>query len=180
MKKFCLVALPLLLLTASALAQNAPARGRFDGLKSSITVMVEGLNCTTSVGSAAFSALSWSFGAIQPVQSGGTGGGTSAGKASLSDLSISKRTDACSPALFAAAVSGKHFQKVTVVQQDVQKDDTFKVTLEQVLVSSYQLGGTQSQEVPTEQVSFSFAKICFEDSQSGAKACYNLATGALN
>ncbi len=180
MKKFSLVVFALVLLTASGLAQNAAARTRFDGPKSSITVTVDGLSCTTPLGLGAFSALAWSFGATQSISSGGTGGGAGAGKPSVSDLSVSKRTDACSPALFAATVSGKHFPKVTVVQQDAQKDDTFKVTLEQVLVSSYQLGGSQSQEVPTEQVSFNFAKICFEDSQSGAKACYNATTGALN
>jgi type VI secretion system secreted protein Hcp len=179
MKKFSLVVLVSILLAASALAQNAGPRGHFDGPRSSITVTVNGLTCATSTASS-FSALAWSFGATQTIASGGAGGGGGTGKSTVSDLTISKRTDACSPALFAATVSGKHFNTVTVVQQDTQKDDTFKVTLEQVLVSSYQLGGSQSQEVPTEQVSFHFNKICFEDSQSGTKACYDATTGKVN
>lgn len=173
MKKSSLLLVVALALTVSALAEN-PGRGF--GPKSSITVSVDGLNCTTSLGAGAFPALSWSFGANNTTSTaGGTGGG--AGKVSLSDLHISRRTDSCSPALFTATVSGKHFLHVTLVQQDTRKDDTFKVTMDEVLVSSYQIGGTQNDEVPTEQVSFNYSKICFEDVQSGAKACYDLKTG---
>jgi type VI protein secretion system component Hcp len=51
------------------------------------------------------------------------------------------------------------------------------VTLSDVIVSGYQLGGNQSSELPTEQIAFEFSKICLMDVQSGTKTCYNPATG---
>jgi Type VI secretion system effector, Hcp len=90
----------------------------------------------------------WSFGVTPPSVTSTGGGGASGGKAALSDLSVTRRADSCTPFLFAAAVSGKGYKSVTIVQQDTQKDDIFTVTLQDVVISSYQLGGDQSGEVP--------------------------------
>jgi type VI protein secretion system component Hcp len=59
--------------------------------------------------------------------------------------------------------------KVTIVQQDNNKDDVFSVALEDVVISSYQLSGEISQEVPSEQIAFSFAKILITDTITGTK-----------
>jgi type VI protein secretion system component Hcp len=174
MKKISLLLVMAVALAASAIAQNAHANF---GQRSSITVNLNDASiCTTSLGGGIFPALSWSFGAVQPISTSVGGGGGTSGKAQVSDLTISKRTDACSPALFNLVVTGKHIAKVTLTQEDTKKDDTFKVTLEEVLVSSYQIGGTQSDEVPTEQVAFHFAKTCLEDIQTSTKTCYNAVT----
>jgi type VI secretion system secreted protein Hcp len=173
MKKISLLLVMTVALAASAIAQNAHANF---SQRSSITVNLNDASiCTTSLGGGIFPALSWSFGATHPISTsvGGEGGG---GKAQVNDLSISKRTDACSPALFNEVVTGKHIAKVTLTQEDTKKDDTFRVTLEEVLLSSYQIGGTLNDEVPTEQVSFHFTKICLEDIQTSSKTCYNAAT----
>jgi type VI secretion system Hcp family effector len=154
---------------AGALAQNP--RGRSDG-RSTITVAVDGFTCNNNQGT--IPALSWSFGVTTPTQTN-TGGGGSAGKANLSDLSLTRRADGCTPFLFAASVTGKIFKTVTVVQQDQQKDDTFTVTLQDVIISSYQLGGDHGNEVPSEQIGFSYEKICVADNGSGTKACWDLA-----
>ncbi len=151
-----------------ALAQNPHAR--FDG-RSTITVAVDGFTCNNNQG--VIPALSWSFGVSNPTVVS-AGGGAGAGKAHLSDLSVSRRADGCSPLLFAASVTGKIFKSVTVVQQDVQKDDIFTVTLQDVIISSFQLGGDHSNEVPSEQIGFSYEKICVADNGTGTKACWDL------
>ncbi len=151
-----------------ALGQNP--RARSDG-RSTITVAVDGFTCNNNQGT--IPALSWAFGVTTPTQVN-TGGGAGAGKANLSDLSVTRRADGCTPLLFAASVTGKVFKSVTVVQQDAQKDDTFTVTLQDVIISSYQLGGDHGNEVPSEQIGFSYEKICVADNGTGSKACWDL------
>ena len=145
--------------------------------RSSIVVTVDGLNCATSLGTGVFPALAWSFGATDSASVGTRGTGGSAGKATVSNLTISKHADSCSPRLFADAVSGRVIKTVTIVQENT-KSDVFTVTLTNALVSSYQIGGSESTELPTEQISFDFTKICLTDSQNGTKTCYNALTGA--
>ncbi|MFZ0298422.1 MAG: type VI secretion system tube protein Hcp [Candidatus Sulfotelmatobacter sp.] len=170
-----------LLLAMPAVAQNSPApdptfqSGAGYGAKVTITVTVDGLSCTTSAGSGAFSAQVWSFGGTQTSTGSGSGSGAGAGKASLSSLNITKNADACSPALFEALVTGKAFKSLTVVQSS-NKEEVFTVTLSEVFISSYQLVGDLMHDLPTEQLSFTFAKIMFTDPQSGAKSSWNTTT----
>jgi len=160
-----------LMCASAALAQDP--RGRFQG-RSTILVTVDGFTCNNNSGT--IPALSWSFGVTTPTQTN-TGGGSSGARANLSDLSVARRADGCTPLLFAASVSGKVFKTVTVVQQDTQKDDTFTVTLSDVIISSYQLGGDHSNEVPSEQIGFSYEKICVADNGTGSKGCWDLTQG---
>jgi len=44
-----------------------------------------------------------------------------------------------------------------------------------VLISSFQLGGDHSDEVPSEKIGFSYEAICVADNGTGTKACWNLA-----
>lgn len=111
--------------------------------------------------------LSFSFGASLPVtyQSGSSGRESSAGRASLSDVSIMKVTDKTSPLLFDDCVSGNVLKNVTLLYDKPTGDgqeDYFKIEMTDVLISSYQLSG--SSENPTESLSFAFEKI---------KICYN-------
>ena len=164
----------LLLLACSMGATFAYAqqgRGRFQD-RSTIVVTVDGLSCNNN-SQGAIPVLSFSFGVTQPASTS-TGSGSAAGRASLSDVSITRRADSCTPVLFGASVTGKIFKQVTIVQQDTQKDDTFTVTLNDVLISSFQLGGDQSHEVPSEQIGFSYDKICVADTGTGTKACWDL------
>jgi type VI secretion system secreted protein Hcp len=168
LKKTLLLFVFTMLGTTVALTQNP--RARFDG-RSTITVAVDGFTCNNNSGT--IPALSWSFGVATPAQVN-TGGGAVAGKANLTDLSVTRRADGCTPLLFAASVTGKVFKSVTVVQQDAQKDDTFTVTLQDVIISSYQLGGDHGSEVPSEQIGFSYERICVADNGTGNKACWDL------
>jgi type VI secretion system secreted protein Hcp len=160
----------VLTLACASLALGQEGRGRLQG-RSTILVTVDGFTCNNNSGT--IPALSWSFGVTTP----NSGGGAGAGKANLSDLNVTRRADSCTPLLFAASVSGKIFKQVTVVQQDVQKDDTFTVTLQDVMISSFQLGGDHSSEVPSEQIGFSYEKICVADNGTGTKACWDLTQG---
>jgi type VI protein secretion system component Hcp len=164
------------LLFVLAICVAASAQNGRSGNRSSIVVTVDGLNCSTSLGTGAFNALAWSFGATDAVSTGGTGSGGSTGKVALSTLTVSKRADTCSPRLFADVVLGRHIKTVTIVQENT-RSEAFTVTLSDVIVSGYQLGGNQSSEFPTEQIGFEFSKICLMDVQSGTKTCYNPATG---
>jgi type VI secretion system Hcp family effector len=163
-----------LLLAMPALAQDSPVPDATIRPRATIMVTVDGLSCTTSAGSGTFSALTWNFGATQT----STGSGANVGKPTLSNLNITKRADACSPALFAALVTSKAFKSVTVVQQNSNKEDVFTVTLGEVFISSYQLEGDSTHELPTEQISFTFSKITFTDPQSGAKFAWDTTTNS--
>jgi type VI secretion system Hcp family effector len=169
MKKIIMLVVCTLLLAAGAWGQNGRDR------RSTITVTVDGLSCTTPAGTGMFSALSWSFGANSTVSSTGGGGVGSTGKANLTDVSVAKRTDSCSPLLFGDVVLGRHIKKVTILQQDGNKDDVFELTLEQVVISGYQLSGDESHEVPSEQLTFSYAKITITDKITNTSFGWNLA-----
>jgi len=169
MKKITMLVVCTLLLAAAAWGQNGRDR------HSTITVTVDGLSCTTPAGTGMFSALSWGFGATLPVTSSTGSGAASSGKATLSDVAISKRTDSCSPLLFGDVALGRHIKKVTILQQDGNKDDVFQLTLEEVIISSYQLSGDEGHEVPTEQISLNYAKITIKDMITGTTFGWNVA-----
>jgi type VI secretion system secreted protein Hcp len=105
--------------------------------------------------------LSFTWGATQ-TGTAVSGGGLGAGKVAMQDLHITKQVDKASPKLMLACASGDHIKSAVLTARKAGKDqqEFLKITLSDVLVSSYQAGGTPSgSSVPTEQVSFNFAKI---------------------
>lgn len=102
---------------------------------------------------------SWSFGETQSSTISGGGGG--AGKVSMQDLHfVTKTVDKSSPKLFLAGATGEHIKDATLyVRKAGSSADYLKITLTDVLVSSYQTGGSGGNEIPTESVSLNFAKI---------------------
>ncbi len=110
----------------------------------------------------AIDVLSFSFGATQHnvIGSGSSGGEARAGRADVSDLSIMKVLDKTSPTLFDHCVLGTYLKKVDLIYDKPMGDkqeDYFKIHLEDALITSVQLSG--SNENPTESVSFAFSKI---------------------
>jgi type VI secretion system secreted protein Hcp len=100
--------------------------------------------------------LSWSWGASNPTTVGPRTG-LSAGKVSVSDLSLMKVADSATPRLIDAVANGVHFPKAALaVRRSSDGFEYMRVRLEEVKVSSDQLsaGG----ERPTESVSLSFAR----------------------
>jgi type VI secretion system secreted protein Hcp len=175
MKKLCLVA-TLLLVSVAAVAQGASEMHiKPPAPKASITVNIAGLSCQTTAGTNMFSVQAWSWGASNPVTIGSAGGGAGAGKASVSDLVVQKNFDQCSPVLFGAVATGKHFNTLTLTQEDSNGNVVLTVTLSEVFVSSWQMSGSVNQALPVESASFAFAKVCIEETGSGGKFCYDIA-----
>ncbi len=104
--------------------------------------------------------LSFSFGVSQ---SGGFAYGSGGGVAACNfqDLSVSFRQSAASPKLMEACASGKHFDDATLTCLRAAGDKQEKyleVTLTDVVVSSYQTGGS-GDDMPIESCSFNFVKV---------------------
>ncbi len=104
---------------------------------------------------------SWSWGATQS----GTfsmGGGGGAGKVSMQDMHFVAKMSKASPKLLLANASGQHIKTavLTLRKAGTDQQEFAKFTLSDVLVSSYQTGGSASGSiVPMDQFSLNFAKI---------------------
>jgi type VI secretion system secreted protein Hcp len=104
---------------------------------------------------------SFSWGATQQGAQA-TGGGGGAGKITMQDFHFTKKIDKSSPKLMLACANGQHIPKVVLTVRKAGKDqqEFLKVTFTDVLVSSYQTGGSNNgSEIPTDQISLNFAKI---------------------
>lgn len=103
---------------------------------------------------------SFSWGASNAGTSG-IGGGGGAGKVSMQDLHVTKKTDKASPKLMLFCANGTHVKTglLTVRKAGGDQQEYLKIKLADIFVSSYQQGGTGSETIPSEQVSFNFAKI---------------------
>ncbi len=103
---------------------------------------------------------SFSWGATQSGTFAGGGGG-GAGKVSFQDFHFVMKVNKASPLLMLHCANGKHIPKaVLICRKAGEKQQEFlKVTLSDLLVSSYQTGGSgHSDIVPTDQISLNFAK----------------------
>ena len=180
MKKLTVLIILLLSFAAVAAAQGPPGlEKKTPPVNSSITIKIAGLGCTTAAGSNTFNASSYSFGATQSASTG-TGGGGGAGKATINPLHASKSFDECSPALFGSVVTGEHIQTVDLVHQDDKGNTILTITLTDALITSYQIGGSQSSDTPQETISIDFKKICIAQPNSGNKLCFDRETNKIN
>src|SRR5262247_4076103 len=97
---------------------------------------------------------SWSWGEAQT----GRGGG----KVAMQDFHFVMKINKASPKLFLACANGEHIKKAELICRKAGKDqqEFLKVTMSDVLVSSYQTGGSGHSDIlPTDQISLNFAKI---------------------
>jgi type VI secretion system secreted protein Hcp len=107
--------------------------------------------------------LSFSWGVAQTGTSS-AGGGGGAGKAVFQDISFTTAMNKASPKLFQACASGEHIKEavLTAVKTDKKdKQEYMIIKMTDVLVSSYQTGGSSGQ-VPVDQFSLNYAKIEIE------------------
>jgi type VI secretion system secreted protein Hcp len=113
---------------------------------------------------------SFSFGASQSGTFAGGGGG-GAGKVSMQDFHFTMGMNTASPALFLACASGQHIPKAVLTCRKAGKDqqEFLKYTMSDLIVSSYQTGGSSGGIVPTDQISLNFAKIEIEYKEQDAK-----------
>jgi type VI secretion system secreted protein Hcp len=108
--------------------------------------------------------LSFSHGLSQPAAStaSSAGGGTTE-RVNVSDFVIVKHLDKATPKLHELCCIGKHISTVTLelCRAEGDKLKYMEVKMEQVIISSMQLGGAAggSNTLPTEHVSFNVGKI---------------------
>jgi type VI secretion system secreted protein Hcp len=98
------------------------------------------------------------------------GGGGGAGKVSMQDFHFTMPNNKASPALFLACAQGDHIKNATLTCRKAGKEqqEYLKVTMSDILVSSFQTGGSGGDIVPTDQISLNFAKIEVEYKEQDA------------
>jgi type VI secretion system secreted protein Hcp len=104
---------------------------------------------------------SFSWGVTQ-MGAHGAGGGGGAGKASFNDFHFTMKVNKATPKLMLACATGEHIKKAVLIARKAGKDqqEYMKVTMSDILVSSYQTGGSEgSNTLPSDQISINFAKI---------------------
>jgi type VI secretion system secreted protein Hcp len=104
---------------------------------------------------------SWSWGETNAGTPAGAGGGAGAGKVSMQDFHFVMRWNTASPALMKACATGQHIKMATLAARKAGKAQQEYLTFKfhDVLVSSFQTGGSEAVDFPADQVSFNFAKI---------------------
>jgi len=104
--------------------------------------------------------LAWSWGMSQTGTTH-TGGGGGAGKVSVQDLHITKHVDKASPILELACCNGKHYKEalLTVRKAGEHPLEYLKITMKEVLISSYSTGGSGGGDRLTENLSLNFAEF---------------------
>jgi type VI secretion system secreted protein Hcp len=103
--------------------------------------------------------LSFSWGLAN--QTSNTGGGGGSGKPVVQDFSIVKEMSSSSPALMEKCCTGEHISSATITLVNKEtKEEFYKIKLTDVLISSYQTGGSGGGgAVPMDQVSFNFSSV---------------------
>lgn len=104
--------------------------------------------------------ISWSWGAVQEGAMPGD-----AGVVRFDDISIVQRANKASPELMLACASGSHIPKAEVFVDTTSCIECpvpatyYKITMEDVLVTSVSIGGSDSEDRLTENLTFNYSKV---------------------
>ena len=114
--------------------------------------------------------LSWSWGETNS-GTASRGGGAGAGKVSMQDFHFTAEASKATPKLMLACATGSHIKDATLTCRKAgeKQQEYFIVKMTDVLVSSYQTGGSGGDIVPVDQISLNFAKIEWEYKPQDAK-----------
>ena len=106
---------------------------------------------------------SWSWGETQSGTSA-SGGGGGAGKVSMQDFNFVMQTNKASPKLMLACANGQHIKtaKLTCRKAGGEQQEYMTIEFSDLLISSYQTGGSTGDVLPMDAISFNFGKIQFE------------------
>jgi type VI secretion system secreted protein Hcp len=106
---------------------------------------------------------SWSWGETN-AGSSAQGGGGGAGKVAMQDFSFTMRVNKASPKLLLACASGQHIPEglMTCRKAGKEQQEYLKVKFTDLLVSSFQTGGSNGDVIPVDQISLNFSKIEYE------------------
>ncbi len=104
--------------------------------------------------------VSWSWGESQSGSSA-EGGGGGAGKVSMQDFSFSMKINKASPKLLLNCANGDHVKSALLTCRKAGKEqqEYLKITFSDLLVTSFNTGGSHQDEVPTDRVTLNFSKI---------------------
>jgi len=107
--------------------------------------------------------LSWSWGETNSGTSSNDGGG-GAGKVAMQDFSFSMHINKASPKLVLACASGQHIKDalLTCRKAGTEQQEYLKIKFSDLLISSFQTGGSEGSVVPVDSISFNFSKIEYE------------------
>jgi type VI secretion system secreted protein Hcp len=108
--------------------------------------------------------MSWSWGETNSGDAAHRGG-MGAGKVSMQDFHFVMHVNKATPKLMQFCASGETIKKgvLTCRKAGKQQQEYLLVTLNDMVVSSYQSGGSSgSDTVPVDQISLNFSKIQFE------------------
>lgn len=113
----------------------------------------------------------WSFG-VSNSGSSSLGTGLGSGKASLQDFNFTVENGKASAQLFLACSKGNHIPKAVLSCRKTGGDGSpytyYKVTFENLVISSFNTGASQGAGLPMENISFNFTKITHEYFQQKA------------
>ena len=114
-------------------------------------------------------AWSFQFGVSNPVTL--STGGSGAGKASFSDIVITKSLDSASPRLFLGCAKGTTYPTVTLklVRAGEIRQTYYQITLSNVTISSVSNSNSEGDDRPSESVSLFYEKIKIEYWKTDAK-----------
>jgi type VI secretion system secreted protein Hcp len=128
--------------------------------------------------------LSYNWGVDQPqTMSASSHGSLSAERANFHPFTVVKAIDKASAKLALGCASGEHFPKATfeICRAGGDKQPYMEYKMTDVMVTSFRPGGTSHGEnIPLEEVSFSYGKIEWKYTQTkvaGGKAAGNVAAG---
>ena len=116
-----------------------------------------------------------------------TGGGGGAGKVNMQDFHVTMKNNSASPKLLLACASGEHIKKAILTCRKAGKEqqEYLKLTMNDILVSSFQTSGSAGEMIPMDSFSLNFSKIEYEYKPqkpdgtlgSAVKAGWDLKTG---
>ncbi len=93
---------------------------------------------------------------------GHTGGGSGAGKADITDISLSKQVDKSSATLYKFCYQGKHIKKGSVVFRKAGGENPveyLKYDMDEVFITSIQTSDSSGGGIANESLSLNFSKI---------------------
>jgi type VI secretion system secreted protein Hcp len=107
--------------------------------------------------------LSWSWGMTNS-GSAHYGAGAGSGKAHVQDLTVTKYVDRSSPNLMLSCCNGKHYGSalLTVRKAGGKPIEYIKIKLEEVMITGVTTGGSQNQDLQTENLILNFAKVSID------------------
>jgi len=102
----------------------------------------------------------WNWGETQS-GSHAQGGGGGSGKVSMQDFTFTMRVNKSSPKLFLACATGKHIKEALLTCREAggKQQEYLKIKFTDLLISSYQTGGSGGEVKPLETITFNFTRI---------------------